>query len=772
MKSPKRILLFEDSNEDALLLGRSLNKEWPDCELVWKSDEAGLQAALDSGGFDAIVSDFSLPGFNGMDALHLALQRCPDVPFIFVSGALEDDVAVRSLKAGATDYVLKDRLARLAPAIRRALNDTENRGHRRLMEEQLRHSEAQYRDLLEHASDLIQSITVQGAFLYVNRAWREALEYSEAELARLTFWEVLHPEYHEAWRDRMLTARPDESLSWELIFLSKYGKHLYVEGSASARFEAGKIAATRGVFHDVTDKRLSAVALKRSMRQYETLVNSVDGIVWQADLPNLRFTFVSRQAERLLGFPSDQWLGDPQFWQNHIHPDDRANAMARYADTSQDYQTFEYRMIAADGRVVWLRDIVSVVREESEPMRAQGIMVNITQRKLAEEARRDIQAKLERSNKILHHRNQEIQNFYHTLSHELKTPLTSAREFISILMDGLAGPLNATQIEYLGIARHSCDQLRACINDLLDATRLETGKLALDLKPVSLAALVKRVVAGLLPLAAEKQIELQQELDTTLPDAHLDEHRITQVITNLVANAIKYTPSRGEILVRTGTAPGHPDLQLFSVRDSGCGIIKDEQERIFDRLYQVKAGDATTEQGIGLGLYLCRELVQLHGGSISVESQSGCGSTFSVVVPRTQEMLRYDVLVIDDDPDMLDMLRHLFAAEHFSVRTAGDGCEGLKEMQRRPPDLVLLDLAMAEMNGPATLKEIRRHWGEIPCDCPHGLLRRRFDEAGSGLFAVHTPGQAMRSRSNPRNGSQSPTLRRHRPMEKESLWTP
>src|SRR5882724_9291015 len=184
-------------------------------------------------------------------------------------------------------------------------------------------------------------------------------------------------------------------------------------------------------------------------------------------------------------------------------------------------------MLAADGGVVWLRDIVSLRNEEKESAQIQGIMINITARKQAEAARRDVQAKLERTNKVLSERNQEIQNFYHTLSHELKTPLTAAREFISITMEGLAGPLNPKQREYLGIALSSCDQLRFCINDLLDATRLETGKMALDLKPASLGALAQSVVKVLERQADAKNITLRLKVEDGLPDVPLDNHRMT-----------------------------------------------------------------------------------------------------------------------------------------------------------------------------------------------------------------------------------------------------
>jgi len=716
MRPPERLLLLEDNECDAELLRRSIRAEWPNCDLVRVSNKAGFEAALNENNFDLILSDYMVPGFPGPLALAMALERCPNVPFMFVSGAIDDEVAVESLKAGATDYVLKDRLAKLVPSVRRGLNEAEERARRRQVEEELRRSEEQCRDLLENATDLIQSVAPDGSLLYVNPAWRNKLEYTEAEVAGLTLFDVLHPEYHEGWRDRLESAKPDEASRWEGIFLTKYGSHLYVEGNTSFRYMNGNLAAIRGIFHDVTERKLALIALKRSVRQYEALVNSVDGIVWAADLSSLRFTFVSQQAERLLGYPAKCWLEDPDFWQKHLHPDDREKTLnlCRQITSERPYGSLEYRMLAADGGVVWLRDIVSMRNEEKESAQIQGIMINVTARKLAEAARRDVQAKLERTNKVLSQRNQEIQNFYHTLSHELKTPLTSAREFISITMDGLAGPLNATQREYLGIAKESCDQLRACVNDLLDATRLETNKLALELKPVAISVLMHRVLASMGLMAAEKKIDLRNEIQPELPEIAIDEHRITQVLTNLLSNAIKHTPESGTIVVTAREAPERAELLEISVRDTGCGIPKEEQERIFDRLYQIKAGDASTEQGVGLGLYLCRELVQLHGGNIWVESESGKGSTFAFVLPKTQHLLRANVLVIDDDPDMLEMLRHLLIAEQYNVRIARDGREGLTEIRRQAPDLVLLDLAMPELNGAATLKEIRNEWGQIP----------------------------------------------------------
>src|SRR5262249_26530830 len=150
--------------------------------------------------------------------------------------------------------------------------------------------------------------------------------------------------------------------------------------------------------------------LRRREEEYRDLLNSVDGIVWQAEVFSLRFTFVSQQAERLLGYPVRRWLEEPDFLQRHIHPQDpeRAAALCGQPTAEQQHRSFEYRMIAADGRVVWLRDLVSVRTRKGLVPQMQGIMVNTTPRKQAEAARRESEARLERTNRDLLRRNQEI----------------------------------------------------------------------------------------------------------------------------------------------------------------------------------------------------------------------------------------------------------------------------------------------------------------------------------------------------------------------------
>ncbi|MGH6636371.1 MAG: ATP-binding protein [Gammaproteobacteria bacterium] len=241
---------------------------------------------------------------------------------------------------------------------------------------------------------------------------------------------------------------------------------------------------------------------------------------------------------------------------------------------------------------------------------------------------------LAQTNFELQRKNAEIQQFYHLLSHEMKTPLTSAREFVSIVLDGLAGSLSEAQREYLSYARESCDQMTLGLNDLLDSTRLETGKLHIALQPGCVSTLVARVVVSMAPQAQDKRIQLEQSIAPDLPQVLMDEKRITQVLTNLLSNALKFTPERGEVSVRVGNDPERPRCVLVSVSDTGRGIEPAQLDQVFDRLYQIRSGDATIEGGLGLGLYICREVVRLHGGEIWVDSTPGEGSTFFFTVPK------------------------------------------------------------------------------------------------------------------------------------------
>ncbi len=230
-------------------------------------------------------------------------------------------------------------------------------------------------------------------------------------------------------------------------------------------------------------------------------------------------------------------------------------------------------------------------------------------------------------------RNEEIQSFYHTLSHELKTPLTATREFIALVMDGIAGPLVERQREFLEVAQRNCDQMVTCMNDILDASRLDTGKLTINPCSFSVWDVVERARASIAHRASAKEVSLTAQCELESTSAWIDEQRIFQVVTNLLSNAIKFTPTGGRVEVLVDDHPRRDALRV-RVRDEGRGIPPEALGRVFERLYQTREEDSSTSGGLGLGLFLCRQLVRVHGGEIWVESELGRGSCFTFWLPR------------------------------------------------------------------------------------------------------------------------------------------
>jgi signal transduction histidine kinase len=223
--------------------------------------------------------------------------------------------------------------------------------------------------------------------------------------------------------------------------------------------------------------------------------------------------------------------------------------------------------------------------------------------------------------------------FFSNVSHELRTPLTAVYQFVTIVLDGLAGELTAEQKEYLGIALRNVKQLQAMVGDLLEAARAESGKLAIHPRAVSLNLSVEEALGTFSANARQKGIDLNQELPGDLPLLYVDPRRLKQIFTNLIDNALKFTPKDGRVSVRAGVFAEDRDFVRVSVVDTGCGIGPGDAERIFNRLYQVENSLDSNRNGLGLGLHITKELVVRHGGRIWAEGKPGEGTTFHVILP-------------------------------------------------------------------------------------------------------------------------------------------
>ncbi len=230
--------------------------------------------------------------------------------------------------------------------------------------------------------------------------------------------------------------------------------------------------------------------------------------------------------------------------------------------------------------------------------------------------------------------NRAKDEFLSIVSHELRTPLTSLTGFLSVLLDEEAGSITEQQRKFLGIAKQSATRLNLIISDLLDVSRIESGRLNLEMGECSLHDILQTSYEGLKAAAANKSIQFRLHALPSLPQIWGDPSRLQQVVDNIVSNAIKFTERGGEIDL-IGEEKG--DFLQVSIRDTGCGLTPQEQEKVFDMFYQADASTRRSAGGAGLGLAIARGIVNMHGGQISVQSEKGKGATFIFLIPRKRE---------------------------------------------------------------------------------------------------------------------------------------
>ena len=223
--------------------------------------------------------------------------------------------------------------------------------------------------------------------------------------------------------------------------------------------------------------------------------------------------------------------------------------------------------------------------------------------------------------------------FLSHVSHELRTPLTCIHQYVTLLLDGLAGPVAPNQTDHLKSVLRSVNQLHAMIRDLLEATRADSGKLRVEPRCIDIGELVQQVVAMMRPAATEKHVGLEAVFDQTIPLVYADPDRALEVLVNLIDNGIKFTPPDGSVIVKASMVETDPTAVYLSVSDSGRGIPQEALPRVFERLYQDPDAVDGNRNGLGLGLYIAKEIVARHGGRMWVASQPGCGSTFSFTLP-------------------------------------------------------------------------------------------------------------------------------------------
>jgi PAS domain S-box-containing protein len=359
-------------------------------------------------------------------------------------------------------------------------------------------------------------------------------------------------------------------------------------------------------------QELEDIYTAASERELREFIESAGAIIQSVD-EHGRLRMVNRAWTKALGYSAHEVIGKDIFDFIDSSEHEHCRSILEKVTNSGSEVEAETTFIAKGGRKLRLSGILSVLKRPDGSIATRGIFQDVT-------ARRDLE---QLRSEVTHH-----------VSHELMTPLSSTSLSLSMLGD-TSGVMSEEQRHFLRIAQKGTDHLEAMVKDLLDASKSASGKLSVTPVPGDLNAAIAAIADTLVPLAARSGLLLSVESPAKNPAAIFDPVRLRQILSNLIGNAMKFTPKGGRISV--GTKEGSEETVEVYVRDTGLGMKKDDLDRIFDRLYQTSNKALHGETGLGLGLHICRELVLAHGGKIWVDSETGKGTTFHFSLPRAQK---------------------------------------------------------------------------------------------------------------------------------------
>jgi len=428
--------------------------------------------------------------------------------------------------------------------------------------------------------------------------------------------------------------------------------------------------------------------------------------------------------------PADAQIDFDLFY-SVLHEDDRERVRAAI-DAAVDRRALydvEYRTVSPQGAWRWIRAKGRVYRDEAgQPIRFDGVTLDISRQKRLEEEREALLA-AERQARLAAERASRMKDeFLATLSHELRTPLSAILGWTHLL-GRAAGSVDVAKAAAT-IDRNARAQARL-IEELLDVSRITSGSLRLDVQPVSIAAVFETVVSALKPAADARSISLRQVDGPGAGEVLADASRLQQIVWNLLSNAIKFTPPGGHVTLAAERTSAEVTL---TVSDDGPGISPDFLPHVFERFRQAESTEARTHGGLGLGLAIVRQLVELHGGTVEAASDGpGRGATFTVRLPThpaavadaapaaTEPMVApatvpavldadlsgVRILVVDDDPDGREMLTHMLESWGAQVRAAGSADEALAALSEERPELLISDIGMPRVDGYELMRRIR-----------------------------------------------------------------